>query len=115
MAGAPVLVIVIHCIGGADRDSEYDTTYTLPVLYSRLGIYPRSAERLFSLAPGAGGSRRIQCSVQYRLSGACCEALCCRVSRGALAVGALDTCVHFLSSVTNSSLKGCRPSLPLGR
>ena len=61
------------------------------------------------------GSTLEQNTVYSSLSGACCEALCCRVRRGVLAVGALDTCVHFLSSVTNSSLKGCRPSLPLGR
>ena len=61
------------------------------------------------------GATLEQNTVYSSLSGACCEALCCRVRRGVLAVGALDTCVHFLSSVTNSSLKGCRPSLPLGR
>ena len=29
-------------------DSEYDTTYTLPVLYSRLGIYGIAFERTSS-------------------------------------------------------------------
>lgn len=69
------VVIVIHRIGGADRDSEYDTTYTLPVLYSRLGIYGIAFERTSSVTDrprrdyfagsrGAGGSRRIQCSVE---------------------------------------------------